>query len=118
MVSVLKWLSYVYVFVSLRILCFCLIFHMLQFNPRRCFSQGITSQFQSRSKPLGTATVSVIPRVFPALLQNLKFCELGRRFLQTSSLRDLRLVPMTLTKSWLRVELIAEIHQMVHMTRV
>jgi hypothetical protein len=87
-------------------LCFCFSC-MLQFNPRWCFPQGATSQLRSWSKPLGTATVSIIPRVYPALFQNLKFCELGRRFLQTSSPRDLKLAPMTLTKTWLRVELIA-----------
>jgi hypothetical protein len=106
MVSTLKRLNYVYMLASLRTYASA-FFCMLQFNSRRCFPQGDTSQLRNGRKPLGTATVSVTLRVYTALFQNLRFCELGRCFLQTNSLRDLELVPMALTKTRLRVELIA-----------
>jgi len=84
---------------SLVNLCFYLIFYMLKFNSLKEFLEGITSQFQIHSKPLGISTISVTSWVYLALFQRLKFCELGRHFLQTSSLREFELMPKSLTKN-------------------
>jgi hypothetical protein len=106
MVSALKSLNHVYTLASLKTYSSAFLV-CSSLTLKGVFPQGATSQLQNRSKPIGTTTISVTSQVHTAMFQNLRLFELGRCFLQTSSLRDLELAPTALTKTWLRVEIIA-----------